>query len=227
MRVNKGDLTGKESQTIQIRVMRRKGTHLLSKRLLALTISILGVSGAACGGSVKQTPQALSVGADDTTLGAGDVFEVSVYGEKELSGKYKIAKDGSIDFPLIGRIIVVGKESTQIADDISKRLREGQILREPQVSVFVSEYTSKRVSVVGAVSKPGTFPMSRGLTVVQAISLAGGFTSLASRNDTLVTRRDNQKTERFRVPVERVTEGQADDFALQAGDIIYVPERLF
>jgi len=194
-------------------------------RKAALLISCFICFG--CGATIKQTPQALSVGEDDTTLGPGDVFEVAVYGEKQLSGKYKVAKDGSIDFPLVGRIVVAGKEPTEVSDDISKKLLEGEILRNPQVSVFVSEYASKRVSVVGAVSKPGTFPMSSGLTVVQAISLAGGFTSLASRNDTLVTRRENQKTERFHVPVERVTEGRADDFALQAGDIIYVPERMF
>ncbi|MBN1652971.1 MAG: polysaccharide biosynthesis/export family protein [Deltaproteobacteria bacterium] len=180
-----------------------------------------------CGTTIKQTPQPLSVGEDDTTLGPGDVFEVNVYGDKDLSGKHKVAKDGSIDFPLVGRVVVAGKEPTEVSEDIARKLIEGEILLNPQVSVFVTEYVSKRVSVVGAVSRPGTFPMSSGLTVVQAISLAGGFTSLASRNETLVTRRDNQKTERFRVPVERVAEGRADDFALQAGDIIYVPERLF
>ncbi len=224
---NQVDSAGKAIQTIQIRGMTISMSYTVLLRLwtTALFISCFFCFG--CGGTVKQTPQAISVGEDDTILGPGDVFEVTVYGEKELSGKYKVAKDGSIDFPLVGRVVVAGKEPTEVSDDISKQLREGQILRNPQVSVFVTEYASKRVSVVGAVSKPGTFPMSSGLTVVQAISLAGGFTALASRNDTLVTRRDNQKTERFRVPVERVTEGRADDFALQAGDIIYVPERLF
>jgi protein involved in polysaccharide export with SLBB domain len=214
-------------QTIQIRGMTISMSYAVVRQWCKTAFLIGCFLCFGCGATAKQTPQALSVGEDDTTLGPGDVFEVSVYGEKELSGKYKVAKDGSIDFPLIGRVVVAGKEPTAVSDDISKQLREGQILRNPQVSVFVTEYASKRVSVVGAVSKPGTFPMSSGLTVVQAISLAGGFTSLASRNDTLVTRRDNQKTERFRVPVERVTEGRADDFALQAGDIIYVPERLF
>lgn len=221
------DSAGKAIQTIQIRDMMISMARMILRQWLTAVLLVGCFLCLGCGSTIKQTPQALSVGEDDTTLGPGDVFEVSVYGEKELSGKYKVAKDGTIDYPLVGRVVVAGKEPTEVSDDISKQLREGQILRNPQVSVFVTEYASKRVSVVGAVSKPGTFPMSSGLTVVQAISLAGGFTSLASRNDTLVTRRDDQKTERFRVPVERVTEGRADDFALQAGDIIYVPERLF
>lgn len=224
---NHVEFAGKVEQTIQIREMTISMSYVIARHLYETTIFLICFLCFGCSATMKQTPQALTVGEDDTTLGPGDVFEVSVYGEKELSGKYKVAKDGSIDFPLIGRVVVAGKEPTEVSDDISERLLEGQILRNPQVSVFVTEYASKRVSVVGAVSKPGTFPMSSGLTVVQAISLAGGFTALASRNDTLVTRRDSQKTERFRVPVERVTEGRADDFALQAGDIIYVPERLF
>jgi protein involved in polysaccharide export with SLBB domain len=180
-----------------------------------------------CASSPTATPTAPSVGTEDTTLVAGDTFEVRVYGEKELSGKYSVAQDGTIDFPLIGRLQVEGKEATEVADEIRDRLRDGKILRNPQVSILVASYASKRISVVGAVSKPGSFPMTSGLTLVEAISLAGGFTALASENDTLVTRRRGGKLQRFRVPAKQVTEGRAEDFALQAGDIIYVPERLF
>jgi polysaccharide export outer membrane protein len=160
-------------------------------------------------------------------LGAGDTFEVRVYGEKELSGKYSVESDGTVDFPLIGRVTVDGLEPAQVSDEIEIRLKDSEVLRNPQVSVLVTAYASKRISVVGAVSRPGNFPMASGLTVVQAIGLAGGFTSLADRNSTLVTRRHKGKTNRFRVAVEKVTEGRADDFAVQAGDIIYIPERLF
>ncbi len=198
------------------------------KGLLSLGLAAAYLCFAGCGsGQRPTTPRAPSGGAEDATLGAGDIFEVRVYGEKELSGKYRVARDGTIDFPLIGRITVAGREPTEVADEITAQLTDRQILRNPQVSVFVTEYGSKRVSVVGAVSKPGTFPMTTGLTVVQAISLAGGFTSLASRDDTIVTRKVDGKPTRFRVPVEEVTRGRADDFGLQPGDIIYVPERLF
>jgi protein involved in polysaccharide export with SLBB domain len=196
-------------------------------RVTAIPILSFLVLLGGCASSPAATPRSRSIGAADTTLVAGDTFEVRVYGEKELSGNYRVAQDGTIDFPLVGRVEVEGKEATEVADEIRNRLRDGQILRDPQVSVLVSSFASKRISVMGAVSKPGSFPMTSGLTLVEAISLAGGFTPLASENDTLVTRRRDGKLHRFRVPAKQVTEGRADDFALQAGDIIYVPERLF
>ncbi len=164
---------------------------------------------------------------NDTTLGSGDVFQVRVFGEKELSNSYRVAEDGTIDFPLIGAVEVAGLEPPAVASVISNRLRTAGILRAPQVSVLVEEYNSKRISVLGAVSKPGTFPMSAGMTVVQAISLAGGFTPLANQDDTVVTRRLNGELRRFRVPVEKISEGRSSDFPVRAGDIVYVPERIF
>jgi polysaccharide export outer membrane protein len=164
---------------------------------------------------------------DDTTLGSGDVFDVRVFGEPDLALTYRVAPDGSIDFPLVGRVPVAGLEPTAVADLLSTRLREGGYLRSPQVSVLVKEYNSKRISIVGAVARPGTFPMTSGLTVVQAISLAGGFTPLAARNRTVVSRRINGEIRRYRVEVDEVIGGGASDVPLAAGDIVYVPERVF
>ncbi len=181
---------------------------------------------ASCGSAAPlRTPPVLP--GDDTTLGAGDVFDVRVFGEPDLGASYRVAQDGSIDFPLVGRVTVVGLEPTAVADLLTERLRSGQFLRDPQVSVLVKEYNSKRISIMGAVARPGTFPMSTGLTVVQAISLAGGFTPLAARNDTVVSRRINGQIRRYRVEVDDVTGGGANDVPLAAGDIVYVPERVF
>ncbi|MBO6937194.1 MAG: polysaccharide export protein [Deltaproteobacteria bacterium] len=191
--------------------------------LLALAGSVCAI---ACA-SGTTTQQTVDPGSDDTTLGPGDSFEVRVYGEEDLSSKYRVAQDGSIDFPLIGRIQVASREPTEVQAMIAQRLRDGGILVEPQVSVLVESYESKRVSVMGAVSQSGTFPMRSGLTVVQAISLAGGFTPLADRNSTVVTRGEGDALRRFRIRVDDVTRGEADDFRLRSGDIVYVPERLF
>lgn len=164
---------------------------------------------------------------DDTTLGAGDVFDVRVFGEEQLSSSYRVAQDGSIDFPLVGRLTVAGLEPTEIADLIQRELRERDYLRNPQVSIYVKEYNSKRVSVMGAVARPGTFPVSSQMTVVQAISLAGGFTPLANRDGTVLTRRQNGELRRYPIAAGEVAEGNAEDLTVRAGDIIYVPERLF
>ena len=164
---------------------------------------------------------------DDTTLGPGDVFSVRVYGEESLSASHRVGPDGAISFPLIGTVEVIGLEPSQVAQKIQTELREQNFLKDPHVSVYVDEYSSKRVSVVGAVANPGTFPLQPGMTVVQAISMAGGFSSLADRNATMVTRRVGSETVRYRVPVQRVTSGEAKDIEVAAGDIIFVPERLF
>jgi protein involved in polysaccharide export with SLBB domain len=127
----------------------------------------------------------------------------------------------------LGIIEVRGKEADEIAHEISDGLKEGKFLLDPHVSVFVEQTNSKRISVIGAVAKPGTFPIIPGMTVVHAVSNAGGFTPLASKDDTVVTRRVNGKLERYRILVSEVTRGNADDFPLRAGDIVFVPERVF
>jgi protein involved in polysaccharide export with SLBB domain len=163
----------------------------------------------------------------DASLGPGDTFEVSVYGESDLSGKYRIAEDGTINFPLVGRVQVAGKAPGQIATLIQETLLEKQILRAPHVSVFLMEQTSKQISVMGAVAKPGSFTLAAGMTVIQAIGVAGGLSQLASSNNTIITRHVNGQLQRFKVAIERISEGREEDVKLQAGDIVYVPERVF
>ena len=163
----------------------------------------------------------------DTSLGPGDTFEVTVYEEKELSGKFQVADDGMINFPLVGPVKVAGKSPNAIALELQKSLKDKQILKNPSVSLFVLEYASKRVNVVGAVQKPGSISWVAGMSVVQAISVAGGLTPLAASNDTIVTRQQGNQPQRFKVPVGRIAEGRQRDFMLQTGDIVFVPERLF
>jgi polysaccharide export outer membrane protein len=152
---------------------------------------------------------------------------VNVYGEKELSGKYQVADDGTINFPLVGIVSVGGKVPTAIARTIQDDLQTKQILRNPSVSIFVLEYASKRISIVGQVQRPGSLPWTVGMSLIRAISVAGGLTPLAAANDTIVTRQEQGKSKRYRVSVRRITEGQEQDFVLQAGDIVFVPERIF
>ena len=199
-----------------------------SARLLLIPmIVLLTLGGTACAKRGVQATEVPPPATDDTTLGPGDVFIVRVYGEEELSGSHQVAPDGTIDFPLLGSVEVSGLEPTMVADELQRLLKERDLLRDPHVSVYVEEYASKRISVVGAVANPGAFPLEPGMTVVQAISMAGGFSSLADRDGTVVTRRVNGETVRYRVPVAKVTKGQAEDIEVAAGDIIFVPERLF
>jgi len=164
---------------------------------------------------------------EDTTLGAGDVFDVRVFGEKDLSGRYQVAPDGNINFPFLGTLQVSGKETTAVANEIAVKLKNGGFLNDPQVSIFLEQSNSKRISVLGAVAKPGTLAIVPGMTVVQAVSQAGGFTNLASKDDTVVTRRVKGDLEKYRILVSEIARGNASDFPLRAGDIVFVPERVF
>ena len=194
-------------------------------RLLLIAALALGAS--ACGNRGVQVTEIPPPATDDTTLGPGDVFSVRVYGEEAMTGSHQVAPDGTINFPLLGAVQVSGLEPTGVAQKLQVELRDRDLLRTPHVSVYVEAYSSKRVSVVGAVADPGTFALEPGMTVVQAISMAGGFSSLADRDGTVVTRRVNDELVRYRVPVARVTKGQAQDIEVAAGDIIFVPERMF
>ncbi|MFO8073679.1 MAG: polysaccharide biosynthesis/export family protein [Polyangia bacterium] len=163
----------------------------------------------------------------DTTLGAGDLFDVRVFGEKDLTGAYRVDSNGTIDFPLVGTIEVKGLTATDVADKLERLLEEGEFLFNPQISILVKEYNSKKVSVFGQVKKPGTFPYHNRMTVVEAISLAGGFTSMAKTDNTTVIRGEGDAQQRYSVPVEDIGRGRAANFLLRSGDIVFVPERIF
>ncbi len=161
-----------------------------------------------------------------TTLGPGDVFEVRVFQEPDLSGVYRVAGDGTVNFPLCGRLHVGGLTSTAATDLLVHCLTAG-FLRRPQVSIFVKEYNSKKIFVFGEVQKPGTFPYEDGMNIVQAITLAGGFTPSADKNATSVTRIVGGTEQRVKVQVEDIGLGRAENFALRPGDIIFVPKSFF
>lgn len=160
-----------------------------------------------------------------STIGVGDVFEVRVFNEEELSGTHRVDSDGAISVPLAGRVEVAGMPPGDIGALLEERLSE--YLRNPQVTVFVKEFNSKKIYVLGEVKRPGTFIYEDGMTVVQAITLAGGFDNLAEKNGTYVTRIIAGKEQQIEVPVEDIGEGRAKNFALIPGDIVYVPESLF
>jgi polysaccharide export outer membrane protein len=162
----------------------------------------------------------------DTSLGVGDTFEVRVFGEPDLSGNYKVGSEGNINFPLVGVLHVEGLDGQAVAKLIADSLRQG-MMRDPQVTVLIKDQTSKKIYVLGQVGHPGTFTYTPSMSVVEAITVAGGFTPLAAKNDTTVTRNEAGKKTTLKVPVADIGEGKARNVYLQPGDIISVPERLF
>jgi len=202
--------------------------YSLSSRLVILVLScFLVFTEAACSrahhGVAKLPAPSLS-----TVVGPGDVFEVYVLGEKEIPKEFRIQPDGTIDFPYLDRVTVAGLEPQQIEELLKKELVERRILVSPQVTLIVKQYNSKKVSVVGAVQKPGSLPWTEGMKLIDAISLAGGLTSLADGDHVRITRNvEASKTVTATVSVDDITDGKLQDIPLQAGDTIKVDQRVF
>ena len=169
---------------------------------------------------LKKTPEGAN------TLGAGDLVEVRVFQEADLSGTYRVGPEGTIDFPLCGKTKLAGMTASQSADVLTDCLAKG-FLRKPQVSVLIREYNSKKVFVFGEVQKPGTFPYDGDMSIIQAITLAGGFTKLAAKNNINVTRLIDGQERKIRVAVEDIGVGREKNFLLQPGDIVFIPESFF
>jgi len=163
-----------------------------------------------------------------TSVGPGDLFEVSVLGEKELVKEYRVQPDGTIDFPYLDRLTVAGLEPQQIEELIKSELANRKILADPQVTLVVKQYNSKKVSIIGAVQKPGSLPWTEGMRLIDAISLAGGLTSLADGDRVRITRRvAPNRTVTATVSIDDISDGKAADVPLQAGDTIKVDQRIF
>ena len=159
-------------------------------------------------------------------LGPGDVFEVRVFQEPELSGVFQVGPQGDIIFPLCKRVVVGGLSANGVAEKLRACLSDG-FLRDPQVSVLVKEFNSKKIFVFGEVQKPGTFAYEEGMSIIQALTLAGGFTKTAAQNSTSVTRNVNGQEVKVKVNAQDIALGKAPNYRLEPGDIVFVPESLF
>ncbi len=113
---------------------------------------------------------------ENYVLGPEDEIEIKVWDHDDLTRKLRVGLDGSISFPFIGHIKTKGLTLSQLQNELQRRLGDGYIV-DPHVSITITEYKSQRFFVVGNVARPGTYPLTKNITVVEAISLAGGVAS--------------------------------------------------
>lgn len=114
------------------------------------------------------------------TLGPGDHISIEVFGEASMSMKFQLSQSGVLNFPYIGNVVLIGKTLAQVESDITNRLKDGYILN-PMVSVNIINF--RKIYVTGEVASPNGYEYQPGLTIEQAIALAGGFTDRADRDD--------------------------------------------
>lgn len=182
----------------------------------------------ACTSGAPPPPKLPKAALSSTQVGPGDLLTISVVGEKDLPTEYRVASDGTIDFPYVERIHVAGLEPQAIVDLIRKKLVENKILNNPQISAFVKVYESKNIRLIGQVQKPGSLSWYDGLTLADAVSKSGGFTSLADGKNVILTRQlADGKSKTVVVNVDAIFDGKQQDIPLDAGDTIKVDARVF
>jgi len=203
-----------------------RGTAIGS-RLRRLLAGCLMVLAASCGPKVDNSQVKLPDPVESTTLGPGDMFTLDIVGEKDLPRDFQVASDGSVDFPYVHRVHVQGLEPQEVARAVRERLIAQHILIDPSIIVSIKEYNSKRITVLGQVQRPGSFPLTPGMTLVQAISNAGGLNAIANGERVNLTRKEKQGATTVVLSFDSITDGNSPDIPLQAGDQIYVRERVF
>lgn len=160
-------------------------------------------------------------GATGYLIGPQDVLDVTVFKAPDLSKSLQVAEDGTINLPLTGQMTAAGKSASQLEREIASRLN-ARYMKSPQVTVFVKEYNSQRVTVSGAVKAPGVFPLRGNETLMQVIAKGGGLDREVSSNDIVIFRTIDGGRVIARYDFDAIRSGAAADPQVLPGDIVVV-----
>ena len=184
----------------------------------------------ACAGFMTAAAQQPSVtdvvsayGDTEFRLGPGDVIDVSVYQEKELSTTVPVRPDGKISIPLVGEITASGKTAIDLQREVAQKY--SQYIAQPAVTVVVKEVNSPKVSVLGEVKNPGVYKIKERATVLDAIAMAGGLTEYAKRKRIYILRTESGRDYRLDFNYDEVVRGERmqQNVVLLPGDTVVVP----
>jgi polysaccharide biosynthesis/export protein len=158
----------------------------------------------------------------DYRVGPNDLIDIEVFEMDNLKRTVRVNAAGAISLPLIGQVPVAGLTSQEVEERIAARYSE-KYLQNPQVSVFIKEFTSERITIEGAVAHPGIFPLAGQITLLRALAIAGGFGSIANTSEVMLYR-VNEKNERQVAvfDVEKIRAGKSEDPVIKGDDLIVV-----
>jgi polysaccharide export outer membrane protein len=154
----------------------------------------------------------------DYALGPEDQIEVTIYGQPDMPLRLRIKQDGTVSLPLMGSVSAAGETPVGLAEKIRSTLLQGGYLREPRVNVEVTSYVSRSVTLLGAVVRPGIYPLQGAQPLSRVLATAGG---QRDGSETVVLRRGDAPPQRFAIAA--LAGGGAGDPALQPGDMVFVP----
>ena len=165
----------------------------------------------------------------DYLLQAGDLVEIKVYKEDDMDRTLRISTNGSITFPLIGNVKIAGLTVSGAEQKLEHALQS--YLKTPSVSFLIKEYANKTVYVLGQVKKPSSIAITpeKTMTLLEAITSAGGFTDIAAISKVKILRMENGTQKSIEVDVSQITkEGNKQyDVPLKPADVVFVPQSLF
>jgi polysaccharide export outer membrane protein len=156
-------------------------------------------------------------------IGPQDVLDVSVWKEAELTRVVPVRPDGKISMPLLNDVQAAGLTPTQLAAQITTSLKK--FVSDPQVTIIVTQINSQRIYILGEVSRAGAYPLLPNMTILQALSSAGGFTQFANLKKIYMFRMENGKQVKYPFNYKAVVSGKGTEqnVAVKAGDTIVVP----
>lgn len=154
-------------------------------------------------------------------IGSNDLLDIEVLNLDNGRRTVRVNAVGTITMPLIGGVAVAGLTQQEAETHIAALYGE-KYLQEPQVSLFIREYTTERITVDGAVAKPGIFPIIGQMTLLRALALAGGFGNIANRSEVKVFRMEKGERQIATFDIEKIRAGQSEDPELRGNDLIVV-----
>ncbi len=167
---------------------------------------------------------------EEYKVNRGDILLITVYEQPDLTTKTRVSPKGDITFPLLGSVDVKDLTVNKIQERIRSLLQKGYLV-DPQVNVFIEQYRTEKVFVMGFVNKPSEYELfkDRPTTVIEAITMAGGFKEGAAKNGTKVIRVEDNQQVTIPIKVTDITKkgDKSKDISLKPGDIIVVPESFF
>lgn len=165
---------------------------------------------------------------EDYRIGAEDVIQITVYAQPDLSITVKVSPDGYIPFPLLGRIKADGFTGRELEKDVEARLLS-DYLNNPQVSILIKEYRSRKIYVLGGVAKPGMYELTKTITLLEALSRAGGLSNNAARHAVISRSKKRPQNETIEEPIKvdlkrLLDEGDTSlNVNIHDGDVIQIP----
>jgi len=156
-------------------------------------------------------------------IGLGDMLEIFVWRNEQLSREVLVRPDGKISLPLIQDILAEGLTVPQLRQEITRRFDEH--VNRPKVTIIVSQINSYKVNVLGRVMRPGVYPITGNTTLLEAISMAGGFSEWANKRKITVITHQGGKKKKIRVNYKKIASGKdpSQNIILKRGDTIIVP----